>query len=69
MGEGGARWVERQAVSVGDEGPTCTPGKPNAAVWWPGDKKGCGMDSTWAVGTSGSKNGYGIYDMSGTVWE
>ncbi|MSP93415.1 MAG: hypothetical protein EXR79_16750 [Myxococcales bacterium] len=52
----------------GDAGPTCTPGKPNTAVWASG-VIGCGKGGTWAVGTGSSKNGYGLYDMSGNVWE
>ena len=52
----------------GDQTPTCTPGQPNTVVWSSGGN-GCGKASTWAVGTGSSKNGYGLYDMSGNVWE
>ena len=52
----------------GDAAPTCTPGQANTAVWDSGGN-GCGKDSTWPVGTGSSANGYGLYDMSGNVWE
>ena len=52
----------------GDAFPTCTPGEPNTAVVYSSDY-GCGTSSTWKVGAGSAKNGYGLYDMSGNVWE
>lgn len=52
----------------GDQSPACTPGQPYTVVWG-GAGNGCGKNSTWAVGTGSSPNGYGLYDMSGNVWE
>ena len=55
----------------GDLPPTCTPGQENSAVWNEPSlgKYGCGTDATWAVGAGSAKNGYGLYDMAGNVWE
>ncbi len=52
----------------GDAKPTCTPGQPNTAVIGdPAD--GCGANTTAPVGTGSSKNGFGLYDMTGNVDE
>ena len=60
--------LEGKKYPWGDENPTCTPGQNNTAVWNSGGS-GCGKDSTWPVGTGSAKNGYGLYDMAGNVWE
>ncbi len=52
----------------GDQAPSCTPGLQNSAAW-PTGGLGCGTDSTFPVGTQSTKNGYGLYDMSGNAWE
>lgn len=57
----------------GDTPPTCTPGLANSAVFCLGNdnncQKGCGTGGTWAVGSIGKPNGYGLYDMVGNAWE
>ena len=53
----------------GDANPTCTPGQSNTAVWYGNGYYGCGTGYTWPIGTGSGKNGYGVYDMAGNVWE
>jgi formylglycine-generating enzyme required for sulfatase activity len=49
--------------SWGNEAPSCEPGSENGANF-----HGCGLLDTMEVGTF-APNGYGIYDMTGNVWE
>ncbi len=61
--------VDGNKYPWGDVDGTCTPGMPNSAVGFGGIKPGCDTGSTYPVGTGSAKNGYGLYDMSGNVWE
>jgi len=54
--------IGTEAISVGDEQPTCEPGARNGARF-----DDC-IDDTVQVGNFAA-NSFGLYDMAGNVWE
>jgi formylglycine-generating enzyme required for sulfatase activity len=55
--------VNSKVYPWGDEAPVCTPGEKNGAQF-----SACNNANTAPVASFGM-NGYGIYDMTGNVWE